>query len=169
MPTMGRFDRSRHKERSRLRVTLPAVSGARNRMTPYSFLLYLQASSRFIQLVRNRSLATSHTYHISKAINAPLRFVYNWRVDFREDDPKIWGSKTKRIILQKTKQQVIYMSTSRRRGKASSAVRIVTLKPSNAWHLDLAGQENDEIGDYHLMNLAPRKTKLEITFSGICT
>lgn len=109
-------------------------------------------------------MATSHTYHISKVINAPLKFVYNWCVDFREDDPKIWGSKTKRIILQKTKQRVIYMSTSRRRGKASSAVRIVTLKPPNAWHLDLAGQESDEIGDYHLMSLGPRKTSLEITF-----
>ena len=59
---------------------------------------------------------------------------------------------------------VIYMSTSRRGGKASSAVRIVTLRPPNAWHLDLAGQENDEIGDYHLTSLGPRKTRLDITF-----
>ena len=40
----------------------------------------------------------------------------------------------------------------------------MTLQPSNAWHLDLVGQENDEIGDYHLTNLGPRKTKLDITF-----
>jgi hypothetical protein len=26
-------------------------------------------------------------------INAPLRFVYNWCADFREDDPKIRGLK----------------------------------------------------------------------------
>ena len=110
-------------------------------------------------------MAKRHTYHISKVINAPLRFVYNWCVDFREDDPRIWGSKMKRIILQRTKKRVIYMSTSRRRGKTSSTVRIVTLKPPNAWHLDLAGQENDEIGNYHLMSLGPRKTKLEITFN----
>jgi len=115
-------------------------------------------------MVGNQPLGTSHTYHVSKVINAPLRFVYNWCVDFREDDPKIWGSKTKRIILQKTKRRVIYMSTQRRRGRATSAVRIVTLQPPNAWHLGFAGQENDEVGDYHLTSLGPRKTKLDITF-----
>jgi hypothetical protein len=109
-------------------------------------------------------LTTSHTYHISKMIKAPLKFVYNWCVDFREDDPEIWGSKTRRIILQKTKRRVIYVSTHRRGGKTTSAVRIVTLRPPNAWHLDLFGQENDEIGDYHLTSLDPRKTRLDITF-----
>jgi hypothetical protein len=109
-------------------------------------------------------LGRSHTYHISKVIDAPLRFVYNWCVDFREDDPAIWGSKTKRIILQKTKRRVIYMSTYRGRGRAVSAVRIVTLRPPNAWHLDSVGQENDEIGDYHLASLGPRKTRLDIRF-----
>jgi hypothetical protein len=109
-------------------------------------------------------LTTCHTYHISKMINAPLKFVYNWCVDFREDDPKIWGSKTRRIILQKTKRRIIYMSTLRRRGKATSAVRIVTLHPPNAWHLDLVGQEGDETGDYRLTSLGPKKTRLNITF-----
>jgi len=112
----------------------------------------------------NQRLTTSHTYHISKVINAPLKFVYNWCVDFREDDPEIWGSKMRRIILQKTKRRVIYMSTHRKGGKTIAAVRIVTLQPPNAWHLDLVGQENDEIGDYHLTRLGPRKTRLDITF-----
>ena len=97
-------------------------------------------------------------------INAPLKFVYNWCVDFKEDDPKIWGSRTRRIILQKTKRRVIYMSTLKRRGRTASAVRIVTLRPPNAWHLDLVGQESDEIGDYRLTSLGPRKTSLGITF-----
>jgi hypothetical protein len=30
--------------------------------------------------------------------------------------------------------------------------------------LDLVGQENDEIGDYHLTRLGSRKTRLDITF-----
>ena len=110
-------------------------------------------------------MTSSHTYQISKMINAPLKFVYNWCVDFREDDPKIWGSRTRRIILQRTKRRVIYMSTLKRRGRATSAVRIVTLHPPNVWHLDLVGQENDEIGDYRLTSLGPKKTRLDITFT----
>ena len=109
-------------------------------------------------------MATSHTFHVSKVINAPLKFVYNWCVDFREDDNKITGSKTKRIILQKTKQRVIYIFTYKRGGKTISGVDIVTLRPPNAWHLDLAGQEDDEIGDYRLTRFGPRKTRLDMTF-----
>jgi hypothetical protein len=40
----------------------------------------------------------------------------------------------------------------------------VALHPPNAWHLDLAGQENDEIGDYRLTRLGQRKTRLDMTF-----
>ena len=109
-------------------------------------------------------MAASHTFHVSKVINAPLKFVYDWCVDFKEDDNKIWGSSIKRIILQKTTRRVIYVSTHKRKDKNISAVRIVALRPPNAWHLDLAGQENDEIGDYRLTRLGQRKTRLDMTF-----
>jgi hypothetical protein len=109
-------------------------------------------------------LAISHTVHVSKVIKAPLKFVYNWCTDFREDDNKITGSKTKRIILQNTKQRVIYISTYKSRGKTLSGVNIVTLRPPNAWHLDFAGQEDDEIGEYKLTRIGPRKTRLTMTF-----
>ncbi len=45
-----------------------------------------------------------------------------------------------------------------------STVRIVTLHPPNSWHLDKVGQEADEIGDYRLTKLGPRKTRLDMTF-----
>ena len=109
-------------------------------------------------------MAKSHAFRVSKVINAPLKFVYSWCVDFREDDNKIWGSRTRRIILQKTKRRVIYMSTQSHRGKTVSAVRIVTLRPPNSWHLDKAGQEDDETDDYRLTRLGPRKTRLDMTF-----
>jgi hypothetical protein len=97
-------------------------------------------------------------------VNAPLKFVYNWCTDFREDDNKIWGSNMKRIILQKTRRRVIYMSTCKRRGKLVSAVRIVTLRPPDAWDLDLVGQEDDEIGEYRLTRLGAAKTRLDMIF-----
>lgn len=109
-------------------------------------------------------MTASHTIHVSKTISAPFKFVYNWCTDFREDDNKITGSKTKRTILQKTKQRVIYISTYRRGGRTKSAVNIVTLRPPNAWHLDFAGQEGEEIGDYRLTSLGPGKTRLDMTF-----
>jgi hypothetical protein len=109
-------------------------------------------------------LTPSYTIHVSKIINAPLRFVFNWCTDFSEDDNKITGSKTRRIILQKTKQRAVYISAYRSSGRSRYGVNIVTLRPPRAWHLDYAGQEDDEIGDYRLTRLGPRRTRLDMTF-----
>ena len=109
-------------------------------------------------------MTASHTIHVSKIISAPLGFVYNWCTDFREDDNKITGSKTGRIILQKTKRRVVYISAYRSSGRSRYGANIVTLRPPNAWHLDYAGQEGDEIGHYRLTRLGPARTRLDMTF-----
>jgi hypothetical protein len=59
-------------------------------------------------------LPETHTYHVSEIINAPLRFVFDWCTDFREDDNQITGSKTLRKIMQRTKRRAIYISTYER-------------------------------------------------------
>jgi hypothetical protein len=107
----------------------------------------------------------SHTVHVSKTIRAPLRFVYNWCTDYRDTDPLITGSKSKRKILMKDKHRVVYVSIYRRDGKTRSAVDVVTLHPPKAWHLDFIGDEDDELGDYVLTTLGPRRTRLDMTFT----
>jgi hypothetical protein len=107
----------------------------------------------------------THTHHVSKIINAPLKFVFDWCTDFREDDNQIAGSDTQRKILQKTKRRVIYISTYERDGRKMSGVNIVTLKPPKAWYLDYVGEEEDEIGSYKLRPLAAGKTRLDMTFT----
>ena len=107
----------------------------------------------------------THTYHVSKVIKAPLKFVYDWCTDFREDDNQITGSKTQRKILQKTKRRAIYISTYEREGRVMSGVNIVTLRPPTAWNLDYVGEEEDEIGRYKLTRLGPSKTRLDMTFT----
>jgi hypothetical protein len=106
----------------------------------------------------------SHSFHVSKIIHAPLRFVYDWCTDYRETDPRITGSKSRRRILMKTKHRIVYVVSYRSRGKTKSAVDVVTLHPPRAWHLDFVGDEDDETGDYVLSSLGPRKTRLDMTF-----
>jgi hypothetical protein len=106
-----------------------------------------------------------HSFNVAKTIRAPRQFVYGWCTDYRESDPKITGSKSKRKILLKTKHRVIYTSNYRSRGKQRSAVNVVTLYPPKAWHLDFIGDEDDEVGDYKLNSLGPRITKLDMTFT----
>jgi hypothetical protein len=97
-------------------------------------------------------------------LNAPLQFAYEWCTDFRESDPNIIGSKNKRRILEKTKERVIYTIRYQSGGKTWNAVNIVTLHPPRAWNLDSRGDEDDEVGEYRLSRLGPRKTKLDMTF-----
>lgn len=105
-----------------------------------------------------------HTIRVSKVINAPLSFVYEWCTDYREDDNKIIGSTTQRKILQRTRQRVIYLSIYKRGAKTTCAVSIVTLRPPKAWHLDYVGEEYDETGDYRLVRLGAQRTRLSMVF-----
>ncbi|HUK51016.1 MAG TPA: hypothetical protein VLV18_08255 [Terriglobales bacterium] len=104
----------------------------------------------------------SHTYHVTKTINAPLNFVYDWCTDYREDDNQIAGSQAKFKILQKTKQRVIYLRTCRLNQKTMAAVKIVTLRPPKAWLLDQVGEDEDACGTYRLTELSRTKTRLNV-------
>jgi hypothetical protein len=116
--------------------------------------------------LQGRAYAKTHTFQLSKTINGPLRFVYRWCTDYRESDPKITGSKFKRRILLKTQDRAIYISTYTGGDKPRSIVNVVTLYPPRAWHLDGIGDEIDEKVDYVLTKLGPRRTRLDITFTG---
>jgi len=104
------------------------------------------------------------TYHVTKVLNAPLSFAFNWCTDYRASDPKITGSGNKRKILEKTKARVIYTVGYKSGERTLNAVNIVTLNPPHSWHLDSRGEEDDEVGDYKLSSLGPSKTKLDMKF-----
>jgi hypothetical protein len=106
----------------------------------------------------------SFSLFVSKVIDAPLRFVYAWCTDFREDDYKITGEKKKISILEKTKNRYIISVTDKTGRKPLNAAKVVTLKPPNSWHLDWIGDEDDEFADYRLSHLGKRNTRLSVTF-----
>ncbi len=102
---------------------------------------------------------------VSKTIEAPQKFVFDWCTDFREDDPKITGSLGKRKILEKTRKKAIYVSTYKGSDGASKTnVNIVTLKPPTSWHLDQFGEEDNEVGEYKLTKVGKNKTRLDMVF-----
>ncbi|HYB03604.1 MAG TPA: hypothetical protein VED17_04020 [Nitrososphaerales archaeon] len=105
------------------------------------------------------------TIKVTKTINAPLRYVFNWCTDFREDDPALTNSKGIRKILEKTKKRVVYAQLDPQEdGTQKIGVDYVTLKPPNSWHLEYFGEDDNEIGDYKLTSLGKKKTKLIMVF-----
>lgn len=108
---------------------------------------------------------TTCTYRVTKIIKAPLRFVFNWCTDYREDDNKITGSKSKRTILEKTKRRVVYIIQYPDRKQIKTGFNLVTLDASRSWHLDYFSQDDDEIADYALSRLGPQRTRLNMVFT----
>jgi hypothetical protein len=104
------------------------------------------------------------TYKVSRTINAPLKYVYDWATDYTEEDNALWGGKHPRIILLKTRRKVVYASyNDGANGKPILAVRMVSLSPSNhSWHLDYYSEEDIESGEYKLKSLGKSKTQLSI-------
>lgn len=102
---------------------------------------------------------------VSKTINAPLRYVFQWCTDFRNDDPSITGSKSQRRVLEKTKKMAVYAQIYQGSdGSQKVAVNMVTLRPPNSWHLDYFGEEDDETGEYRLRDLGGGRTRLDMVF-----
>jgi hypothetical protein len=104
-------------------------------------------------------------FRISKIIGAPLSYVYKWCTDFSESDPQLTGSKSQRMILEKTLKRAIYAQIyDGADGRKKVAVNVVTLKPPDSWHLDYFGEEDDETAEYRLKSLGRGKTRLDMVF-----
>ena len=108
--------------------------------------------------------AYSETYRISKTFDAPLDFVYGWCTDFREDDPKMLGSKLRRNFFEKTPERVIWTITGEELPTKTDPVRAVWLRPPDAWHLETCGDEV-LVGDYKLTAIGKEKTRLDLTLT----
>ncbi len=117
---------------------------------------------RVIFDVKNRKAATD-AIRFSRIIHAPLGFVYRWCTDYREDDNRITGSKSRRRILERTKERVIY-AYGEKGAKSVGAANIVTLHPPNRWHVDSISEDRDSTGDYRLTKLKSTSTRLDILF-----
>jgi hypothetical protein len=104
------------------------------------------------------------TYRVSRTINAPLKYVYDWATDFTEQDNVFWGGKYPRIMLLKTRTKVVTVGyKDGADGKKIFVVRVISLSPSNsAWHLDYYSEEDLESGEYKLKSLGKNKTQLHI-------
>ncbi len=102
-------------------------------------------------------------YRLTQKFDAPLEYVFKWCTDFREDDNRLIGSRTKRKILEKNSQRVIWRVSYNEGKEAREGVRAVWLHPPDRWTLDTCG-DGREVGDYKLKALGKNKTRLDMKF-----
>jgi hypothetical protein len=103
------------------------------------------------------------TYEVSQTFEAPIDFVFDWCTDFREDDGKMTGSKTKKSFLERTKKRIIWTVSYKEGGKTKEGLRVVWLQPPNSWRLDTCG-DGRELGSYKLTRVGKNKTRLDMVF-----
>jgi hypothetical protein len=101
---------------------------------------------------------------VTKTINAPIKYVFDWCTDYSETDPQLTGSSRQRIIIDKDKKRAVYVSLSNEDGQTHVSVYVVKLKPSRSWHLDMYNPSRNEIAEYTLKALSRDKTQLKIVF-----
>lgn len=100
-------------------------------------------------------------YRASKVINAPIKYVFDWATDFKEDDDRIFGGKERRAILLKTKTKSVYAQS-----KPKISVGVVALRPRDySWHLDYYSEEDMESGEYKLSKVDKKKTRVDMVFN----
>ena len=102
-------------------------------------------------------------YGISKTLDVPIQYAYLWLTDFRTDDLMMVGSPLPRHILRKGKGEFVWIHHYRKDGLEREGVRLVTLKPPNAWHNEAINDEKDMIFDYRLTRVGKSRTKITIT------
>jgi hypothetical protein len=103
------------------------------------------------------------TYRASKSIKAPLDYAFAWCTDFREDDGKLTGSKSKRTFLERTDKRVVWAVQYKEKGKPKEGIRVVWLRPPDSWMLDTCG-DHRELGEYKLTQKGKNKTRLDMKF-----
>jgi hypothetical protein len=103
--------------------------------------------------------------NITKEIRAPIDFAYAWCTDFRADDPKINGSSSERIILEKRSDKAVFCAVMKdEKGNTKGRAYIVRLRPPNTWSVKAYGNGFDTTGQYKLTKITEGSTKLSITF-----
>ncbi len=112
---------------------------------------------------QGRRVYATQTGRLSKVVDAPLRYVYDWCTDFRPDDAKLSGSRSTHRVLRVSPQRLVRVKVARRGAKDPVInVEVVRLRPPNAWHKDTIGEEDLDSMDYRLTALSPTKTRVSL-------
>ena len=111
----------------------------------------------------SRPIFATHTGRITKIVNAPIRYVYDWCTDFRSDDGKFSRSKARIRVVRVSPRRLVRIRFANTGAEDPVvAVEIVRLSPPNAWHKDTIDELDLDSIDYKLTALGPKKTRVSL-------
>lgn len=113
---------------------------------------------------RHRVFATEH-FRLSKTIEAPLPFVYDWLTDYRTDDATLFSAKLHqsfRVVKLSPRRTMRIRITPAPGSDPKIAVDLVRLSPPDRWHTDQIDEDDLEAVDYRLTAQGAKRTRLSI-------
>lgn len=102
-----------------------------------------------------------------KTVEAPLRFVFGWCTDYREDDDRLTDDLyhySARILLRERDRIVREIVVPGRDRNRCTDVELIRLAPPDRWSLQKFSVTDDETGRYQLFALGPGRTRIEMRF-----
>ncbi len=111
---------------------------------------------------QGRRIYATHAGRLSKTIDAPLDYVYDWCTDFRSDDADLEGSKRKHRVVGVSPQRLVRIKIGGGAPNPRMSVEVVRLSPPDAWRKDTIGEEDLDSMDYKLTALSPTKTRFRL-------
>jgi len=115
---------------------------------------------------RGHRIFATTTVKVSKVIEAPLRYVYDWCTDYRTDDWRLQrrgAIKPRFRVLRISPHRVVRVRLAPNGSPDPDiAVDVVRLDPPGDWHTDQIDERDRMALDYHLVKLGPKKTRLDL-------
>ena len=112
---------------------------------------------------RSRFIKGEYTVRVTKRIEAPASYAYQWLTDFRHDDGRFAESRPKYEVLRLTKDRTVRIRTAKgHRGSKRFALELIRLEPPDRWHVDQIDEEDLAAVDYRVRRLGPRRCRVTL-------
>ena len=114
---------------------------------------------------RGHRVYATQTVRVSKTIEAPLRYVYDWCTDYRSDDGKFSRQRPRPRFrtVKISPRRVLRIRIAPGEGaEPAIAVDVLQLSPPNAWHTNQIDEQDLQVVDYKLTALSREKTRLDL-------
>lgn len=114
----------------------------------------------------SRRVLASQRAQVTKTVEAPIKYVYEWCTDFRNDDRKFSSSKQRHQVIHVESDRVVRIRVRATPiGSPSVVVELVRLNPPDAWHKDQIDETDLDAVDYKLARLGSRRTRVTLTIT----
>lgn len=114
---------------------------------------------------KGHRIYSTQTVRVSRTIDAPLRYVYDWCTDYRSDDWRLSprGARRRFRVLRLSPHRLLRIRlTPNGSEDPDVAVDVLRLEPPRAWHTDQVDEDDRETVDYRLTRLGPHRTRLDL-------